>query len=71
MGTTTVASASLSTTLRAMPKADNPPPTTPEDESDADRYVREHPRLVPDPDPGLAEGESELTFLAPPPDNDR
>lgn len=54
-----------------MPDVDKPQPTTPTGESAYDRYVREHPRLIKDPDPGLAEGESELTFIAPAPDNDR
>jgi hypothetical protein len=42
----------------------------PSGESDADRYVREHPRLQPDTDSGLGEGETELIFTAPPPDRD-
>jgi hypothetical protein len=53
-----------------MPDVDKPQPTTPRGESAYDRYVREHPRLIKDPDPGLAEGECELAFIAPPPDDD-
>jgi hypothetical protein len=47
-----------------MPKAkpERPAPS----ESDFDRFVREHPLLHKDDDPDLAEGETELTFIAPP-----
>ena len=53
-----------------MPKPAKPEPPTPENESDSDRFVREHPRLHKDEDPGLADGETELIFIAPPPDDD-
>jgi hypothetical protein len=53
-----------------MPKADNPQPTSPTDASDESRFHPTHPGLVPDEDSGLQEGDSILTFVAPPPDND-
>jgi hypothetical protein len=39
----------------------------PNGESEADRFVREHPLLHKDDDPDLAEGKSELIFIAPKP----
>jgi hypothetical protein len=53
-------------TLGRMLKHEKPEPTTSTEESDSDLYVPEHPLRVPDPDPDLREGESLLTFLAPP-----
>jgi hypothetical protein len=50
-----------------MPKSAEPEPRTPTDAGDSSRFNPTHPRLVPDDEDDLAEGETVLTFLAPPP----
>jgi hypothetical protein len=55
-----------------MMEPEKPEPPTPTEESDSDLYVRQHPLLVRDTEDedDLREGETILTFLAPPPDGD-
>jgi hypothetical protein len=52
-----------------MPKSEQQAGTIPPDESDSSRFSPSHPLLVPDDKDDLAEGESVLIFIAPPPDN--
>jgi hypothetical protein len=54
----------------AMPKPDQRRGTAPTDEGNSSRFSPSHPRLVPDTRDELAEGDSVLTFLAPPLNND-
>jgi hypothetical protein len=52
-----------------MPNADKTQPTTPTDESDSDRFNPVSPLLHPAEDEDeLREGETILTFIAPPPE---